>query len=300
MYDPTGIFFTPDSNFSLFNSVDSILAIVTLAVQKSQPDSALADELLQSLIQRRLMHQTDQNTVAAALTMAVIAPYVSINSPSSTYDLSVTANTELIYEGNSASVGQQGGLILNTESDYQTPWLSISRGEGDGRLYFVIIPMTAVHNAPATEINIEHSIYDRLDNCRPGFCTPIESWEEADLSNLYAGRITLTVHADQQHILVTLPLPPSWTVDGAISASNTIGITPENPLALGISQGTFEAMIDDRNQTLNWFTPQLSAGTYELLYYFTNNSPEAFSLPPVTVDSPYEGKRLAETRPINE
>jgi hypothetical protein len=187
--------------------------------------------------------------------------------------------------------------MLNTEIEYQTPWLSVSRGEGDGRLYFVIIPMVDIHNAPTTEINIEHAIYERLDNCRPGFCSPIEPLAETDLSNLLVGRITLTVHTDQQHLLVTLPLPPSWTVDGAISASNTIDITPENPLSLGVTPGTFQAMIDSQQQHLFWFAPQLSAGTYELLYYVTMDDDQAFSLPPVTVHSPYQGKILAVSFP---
>jgi len=296
LYDQTGIFFAPDSAFPLFNSIDTTLALVTSAVQKSQLTSALAGEMIHSLIQRRLFHQTDLNSIADALTMTVLAQYLSTNSIGSTYDLSITTNTEVVFEENAATIVEQAGQALHTEIDNLTPWLSLSRGEGDGNLYFVLTPMADGHASPTTGVNVEHAIYDTFDNCRPGFCTPIHSMEEADLSGSFVGRITLTAQADQQYLLVTLPLPPEWNIEGVFSGSHPIHIVPENPLALGTSPGTFEAMIDEWHQTIYWFAPRLSAGTYELLYYFTMGDTSASAtVPPVTVYSPYQGQILAST-----
>jgi hypothetical protein len=295
LYDQTGIFYPPDPAFPLFNSIDTTLALVTSAIQYSQIDSIFAAEMMSSLIQRRLLHQTDLNSIADAFSMAVIERYLSVLDIASSYDFSITANAEVIYEGNAASVEQQGELTLIAEIDYETPWLSVSRGEGSGQLYFVVTPMSEGHMPSSTGVNVEHTIYNRFDNCRPGFCAPLESIEEADMSGFFVGRITLTVHDDQQHLLIALPLPAEWNIEGVLSGSHPIHIVPDNPLALGTSPGTFEAMIDEWHQTIYWFAPQLSAGTYELLYYFTMDGTEAFNLPSATVYSPYQGKFLAES-----
>lgn len=297
LYDQTGIFFSPDPAFPLFDSIDTTLAIVTSAVQISQRNDALADEMMQSLVQRRLLHQSDQNSIADTFSMAVIAKYLSQATSASTYDLTVTANTEVIYEESASSVNLKEAVTLTTEINHQTPWLSISRSEGDGHLYFVVTPLAKIQNTPSTGVNVEHGVYDALDNCRQGFCAPIESLEEGAPPFLFEGRITLTVQADQQPMLVTLPLPPSWVIKGALSTSDSVAIAPENPLALGVGPGTFQASIDEHQQTIYWFAPQVSAGTYELLYYATIDDPQAFILPPVTVHSPYQGKLLRYHHP---
>ncbi len=272
-------------------------AVTLYALAQEDPASPLIPMAVQYVMDHRNADAAWSSTYESAwVLMALTASLKGTGDLQASYTFSATLN------GSPLAGGQAGGADTLTAVNAVTPIqalrsdapnaLLISRGAGDGRLYYradLTVDRPA-ETAPALDagFSLSRAYYAAGEDCRASACTPITqaSLGSPAQPNLVTVRLTLNVPHDAYYVQVEDYIPAGAQIlDTSLKTSQqanpeaALQYDPRNPFGAGWGWWLFnQAHIFDDH--IAWTAQYLPAGTYELAYTLIPQQAGEFRLLP--------------------
>ena len=268
-----------------WNTDTRTTAIALEALVELRPDSELIPNVVRWLVSARTADAWETTQETAWAVMALTDWMVASGELNANYSYAAALNGEMLAEGQATreNIRESTDLVVQVADLLrdQANNLVISRGEGEGNLYYTAHLRVFL---PVPEIEpLNRGIILERRYTLPGSSEPITS---AAVGQLVQARLTIIVPNDLNYAVIEDPIPAGAdAVNPDLATSQQIGAQPELNRADPLSQGWgwwWFSNIDFEDEKVVLYATYLPAGTYEFVYTIRPGLPGVYNvIPPV-------------------
>ncbi|MGC9348354.1 MAG: alpha-2-macroglobulin family protein [Anaerolineae bacterium] len=263
------------------------------------PDDPLVPQAVRWLMAGRTRDHWSTTQETAWAVMALTDVMVATGELDADYDWGIALNAEAVDEGTIAAADVQTAMEYVMEADdlrrASPNALEISRGEGDGTLYYTadlaIYQPVGDLTAESRGVTIDRQYCKAENGAEPEErdreltpCTPVTTAHPGDLIEV---RLTLTLPRTRHYLVVEDFYPAGMEpVDPTLRTEQT-GTAPS---LLGRRTGWWWPRLSHeelRDERAVFYADRLSAGTYQLRYYLRAAVPGEYGALPATASEMY-------------
>ena len=294
-----------DYDWWAMNTDTRSTAIILEALTRLNPDNALNPNVVRWLMVARKdgIWETTQETAWALI--ALTDWMVETGELQGEYDYRATLNGKELASGGIDSSNVRSSIALKVQiADLlkdQSNRLTISRGEGPGRLYYtahlkVYLPVEEIQ--PADRGISVYREYTTPD-CQPGDKCP--AVKEAQVGDVVQVRLTLVVPHDRYYVMVEDPLPAgAEAIDKSLATTSVMEGGPRLSRQPNQEDSSrpyksyydywwwrWYSRTEMRDDRVVLFADYLPAGTYEYTYTFRAYLPGQYRVIPTVANEMY-------------